>query len=150
MQTFLPFESFDETARVLDYRRLGKQRVECKQILLSIIYDRGWNHHPIVRMWRGYECCLIDYAKTICKEWIRRGYKDSVLLWLNEFEHSYDFKRYNVFNIDSWCNKDYRPGWLGNKDFHLSHQSNLLRKDFDYYSTKGFWTKDDSLPYLWF
>ena len=33
MQTFLPYESFRESAKVLDWRRLGKQRVEGMQII---------------------------------------------------------------------------------------------------------------------
>ena len=36
MQTFLPYPSFDASAKVLDYRRLGKQRVEAYQILNTI------------------------------------------------------------------------------------------------------------------
>ena len=36
MQTFLPYESFEDTAKVLDYRRLGKQRVEGMQIINTI------------------------------------------------------------------------------------------------------------------
>jgi hypothetical protein len=32
MQTFLPYEDFTLSAQVLDYRRLGKQRVEALQI----------------------------------------------------------------------------------------------------------------------
>ena len=33
MQTFLPYEDFTKTAQCLDYKRLGKQRVEAYQIL---------------------------------------------------------------------------------------------------------------------
>lgn len=33
VNTFLPYPSFEESARVLDWRRLGKQRVEAQQIL---------------------------------------------------------------------------------------------------------------------
>ena len=33
MQTFLPYPDFVKSAQCLDYRRLGKQRVEAKQIL---------------------------------------------------------------------------------------------------------------------
>ena len=36
MQTFLPHRSFSKSAETLDYRRLGKQRVEAKQILEAI------------------------------------------------------------------------------------------------------------------
>ncbi len=34
MQTFLPYDSYADSAAVLDRARLGKQRVEAKQILL--------------------------------------------------------------------------------------------------------------------
>jgi integrase len=40
------------------------------------------------------------------------------------------------------------PHWLGNEEFHLSHRSNLLRKDFDYYSKHG-WTDNPEDPYVW-
>ena len=61
MQTFLPHESFKKSFKLLDYRRLGKQRVEAHQIL-NVLLDRtqtkGWRNHPIVRMWEGYEDAL--------------------------------------------------------------------------------------------
>lgn len=56
MQTFLPFDSFDDSAACLDMRRLGKQRVEGYQLLLQLCGIRmvdfpvwvprlgGWNH----------------------------------------------------------------------------------------------------------
>ena len=37
MQTFLPYSNFQKTAEVLDYRRLGKQRVEGMQIIKTIL-----------------------------------------------------------------------------------------------------------------
>ncbi len=37
MQTFLPHESFKKSFKVLDYRRLGKQRVEAHQVLNVLI-----------------------------------------------------------------------------------------------------------------
>ena len=36
MQTFLPFPDFKMSAQVLDYKRLGKQRVEALQILKTL------------------------------------------------------------------------------------------------------------------
>ena len=38
------------------------------------------------------------------------------------------------------------PWWLGNEDFHRSHQSNLLRKDPVHYAI---FDVPDDLPYLW-
>ena len=40
MQTFLPYESFAESAKVLDWRRLGKQRVEGMQIIKAITGEK--------------------------------------------------------------------------------------------------------------
>ena len=39
MQTFLPTSDFRESARLLDYKRLGKQRVEGMQLLNAMQPD---------------------------------------------------------------------------------------------------------------
>ena len=69
MQTFLPFESFRESAKVLDDRRLGKQRVEALQIIKAITGQKrldgkpykGWLNHPCSVMWRPYVNALKHY-----------------------------------------------------------------------------------------
>ena len=132
MVTFLPYSEFVLSAALLDYRRLGKQRVEAKQIL-DILLDRteskAWVNHPAVRMWRGYENSLKTYYNSILSVWICSGYKNNMLFEMIEGEI-----------VDS--------PWLGNKDFHASHRSNLLRKNYDYYSKYG-WTEPLDLPYIW-
>jgi hypothetical protein len=135
MQTFLPYADFSESAKVLDTKRLGKQRVECLQILNALRSDRpaGWTNHPATRMWRGYEDALIDYAQTICKEWFNRGYEDSVFDKLEALRSGKPMVL---------------PPWLGNQKLHLSHQSNLLRKDPVHYGKFG-WTVDHLFPYWW-
>jgi hypothetical protein len=71
MQTFLPYSSFERSAEVLDYRRLGKQRVEAYQILCALSDSKyGWQNHPAIRMWRGYDAALIAYYSAVCREWI--------------------------------------------------------------------------------
>jgi hypothetical protein len=62
MQTFLPYASFSESAKALDYKRLGKQRVECRQILRALEHGGGWANHPATRLWRGYETALKAYS----------------------------------------------------------------------------------------
>jgi len=39
------------------------------------------------------------------------------------------------------------PSWLGDPMFHLSHQSNLLRKDRDHYIK--YFNVPDNLEYVW-
>lgn len=147
MQTFLPYESFRYTATCLDNRRLGKQRVEAKQILLALGIDvgqhrsdpdSGWKNHPAVMMWRGSEFWLAMYAIDICKEWRDRGYKDTLL------PQFVDIIKRMGGNPES----HHQPDWLGYGDLHLSHRSNLLRKMPEHYS-QFHWNVPDDLPYIW-
>jgi len=51
VQTFLPYTDFIKSAKCLDYKRLGKQRVEAKQILNILLGETtkaGWTNHPAV------------------------------------------------------------------------------------------------------
>ena len=130
MQTFLPYKSFEETAKVLDWRRLGKQRVEGMQIINAINNpkQKGWVNHPATVMWKPYVEALKLYTNTIIEEWIRRGYNNNM-------------KIYEIENLTM-------PHWLGNESFHSSHRANLLRKDYEYYSQFG-WKENPESPYVW-
>lgn len=129
MQTFLPYPSFELSAQALDYRRLGKQRVEALQILNAIYYKTRWINHPATKMWVGFEDALTLYKNVCIKEWVRRGYK-------------------NTMKIDVVSNDILLPNWFGNNDFHAAHRSNLLRKNIAYYKKFG-WTEPDNLAYVW-
>ncbi len=142
MQTFLPYPDFKESAKCLDYRRLGKERVECYQIY-QCLTNKGslrWKNHPAVKMWKGYEIALLEYGIVICDEWILRGYKDSLK---NKFLF-YFWKEWTHTEQVYWK----YPDWFGNKDFHASHRSNLLRKNKEFYSKYG-WEEPDNLEYIW-
>lgn len=143
MQTFLPYESFTESAKSLDYRRLGKQRVEAWQILRNLVgltgNKGGWSNHPAVLMWRGSEEQLTDYALTFCAEWIRQGYNDTLTAKINDLRNDY-------YSSSKWGLAV--PEWLGDDRLHTSHKSNLIRKLPDYYGPM--WPDISSeLPYYW-
>ena len=139
MQTFLPSPSYTESARMLDYKRLGKQRVEAKQILLAMgKTSGGWRNHPATKMWRGHEIELCTYALAMCTEWVRRGYKDTLTPFFQDAQDQYEFDGRNANP----------PDWLGDEDVHASHRSNLLRKDAAYYSQFG-WSEPSNLEYVW-
>ena len=143
MQTFLPYTDFKKSAQCLDYRRLGKQRVEAWQIYKALTeLNYGWKNHPIVKMWKGFEPALLVYGCEMCNEWIIRGFKDNMLdRFINELIEGY---RVPPDKLDSLP----KPPFVGNKKFHASHRSNLLRKDKKYYSQFG-WKEPDNLPYKW-
>jgi len=78
MQTFLPFSSFWRSAKCLDNKRLGKQRVEAMQILTTLSgKNKAWKNHPAVKMWKGYENALAEYGIVICEEWRSHGFRDT-------------------------------------------------------------------------
>lgn len=120
MQSFLPYSDFKKSFSVLDYKRLGKQRVETKQILnvlTGVQKTKGWMNHPAVLMWAGYEDALKLYHDYCIKEWVSRGYNNSMELF-NQNE--------NVL----------MPWWLGNENFHRAMRSRLIEKDKDFYLPK--------------
>lgn len=134
MQTFLPYDDFARSASALDNRRLGKQRVEAFQILNTLCgFSSGWRNHPAVKMWRGHEFSLYEYAQTTCAEWIRRGFNDTVSDKLRALPLPDDIST---------------PVWLGDEAVHASHRANLMRKAPEWYGQFG-WDEDPALPYVW-
>jgi hypothetical protein len=129
MQTFLPYASYNDSAKSLDYKRLGKQRVEVKQLLLALGVRIGnhvpransaWRNHPCAVMWSKYPAALVEYGICVCKEWRSRGYND---ILLEQFEAA-----------DNYMPEAVNPWWLGLDALHESHKSNLVRKDPKYYA----------------
>lgn len=132
MQTFLPYDDFQKSVEVLDYKRLGKQRVETFQVL-NILLERtptkGWRNHPVTLMWTGYESALKLYQNITIREWVNRGYNNNM-----EYEEIVP-------------GTVVMPSWFGDDRFHQSHRSNLLRKDYEYYSQ--YFNEPADLEYFW-
>ena len=127
MQTFLPYPDFRRCARVLDYQRLGKQRVEAMQICHTIVEGRkAWSNHPAVNMWRGWERHLAGYHNVVVTEWKLRLYNNTMRLLPDA-----------VYECPPWVTPE----------LCRSHRSNLLRKRPDHYGK--FWRLPDDLPYVW-
>lgn len=143
MNTFLPYSCFKESAQSLDRQRLGKQRVECLQILKCLekgpIFNQKktpWYNHPAVQMWKNHESYLVIYGRIICKEWLARGYKDTCYEKIDTF--------YSKFKISAD-----KPSWLGSEKFHLAHKSALIRKKPDHYRPLFGLDVPDNLEYIW-
>lgn len=139
MQTFVPLSNVPDCARSLDRSRLGKQRVEVKQILEVLCYDGlGWKNHPVINMWRNHELALVHYGIEMCLEWRTRGYRDTLL--------DYFIRQVEVLNTRDVLQR--MPPWWGDDAVHRSHRSNLVRKNPDHY--RQLWPDEvDDLPYVW-
>lgn len=134
MQTFVPEPTFADIALVLDYRRLGKQRVEVLQILhANLGLKTGWVNHPASKMWAGHEAGLCAYGIAMCDAWTALGYKDTTADRMRELV------RPNANDL---------PSWWGRSDIMESHRSNLVRKNPEHY--RNFYPDVvDNLPYVW-
>lgn len=147
VQTFLPYADFDRAARVLDPKRLGKQRVETIQVIRALTRPGyGWANHPAVLMWRGYEEALGRYGSTCCHVWSELGFGDTCASTIVS-----DLRVAGVGTVRTQSElaaADALPGWLGEEVIHRSHQSALVRKDPDYYRPL-FPDVPDDLPYVW-
>jgi len=137
MQTFLPLLSIYDSLWCLDYRRLGKQRVEADQILNILngkAKSKAWANHPAVLMWKGHELALTAYRDLSIYTWVERGYKNN-MKQLYTFEYALSLSRV------------LKPEWI-TEEFCRAHQSNLLRKAPDFYKQYD-WNVPDNLPYIW-
>jgi len=126
VNTFIVNESFEVSADNLDNKRLGKQRVEAKQIIDILIYydeykeipKKGFSNHPAVKMWKGYTNALKLYCNVMINKWISRGFKNTMTI--------YELPE----NIEL-------PWWVNFEPLHLSHKASLNRKDPNFYKFKN-------------
>jgi hypothetical protein len=148
MQTFLPVADFEESARLLDPARLGKQRVETLQVLRAMeLPDYGWASHPAVRMWRGRTPALVAYGLAMVRVWCEQGFADSTRDLIGEFAPSVTTATQSELAAAGLL-----PSWVGDEALHRSHRSNLLAKDPVFYRprfTERFGPEPDDLPYVW-
>jgi|TARA_R110000823_G_scaffold203772_1_gene334818 hypothetical protein len=129
MQTFMPYPDIVKSVECLDYKRLGKQRVEAMQTYNQITKGKGgYPHHPVNKMWRDYPSALAYYHNMCIDEWIKRGYNNTM-----ELIH---------------FNNLVLPDWIGDERIHKSHRSNLLRKDQEFYGQYG-WNEPTDIEYYW-
>jgi hypothetical protein len=122
LQTFLPHPNFKECSKILDMKRLCKQRLEAYQLLNGRLgkTKNGWRHHPASKMWAGYEISLAQYMNCMIQEWINRGFNNTMKL------SDLPDKEVVVY-----------PPWLGNNKYHSAYRAILLAKDYEYYSKFG-------------
>lgn len=130
MQTFLPYKDFDQSAQVLDSKRLNKQILEGYQILKVLGNPdprAAWRNHPAVKMWRGHEHALFGYVSAMVQEADKRGIKT-------------DKNKHNLLilaaqNAMHWGKG--LPSWFSDKAIMslvtTTHKANLYRKDPEFY-----------------
>jgi len=160
MQTFLPYPDMMKSLRSLDRLRLGKQRVESKQLLKSIIRDDPEQARHLredaVRLLNDQQKGSILELVTPNKGWINHpartqwGQNVGALAVYHDMSLLVWKARGYQNNMPFLSSRDHHklPDWWGDERFHSSHRSNLLRKDPLWYGQFG-WTDDPAAEYWW-
>jgi hypothetical protein len=122
--------------------------VETLQVLRALeLPDYGWASHPVVRMWRGRTPGLVAYGLAMVRVWRERGFADTTETLIGEFAPEVVGVPQAELAADGLL-----PSWIGDEALHLSHRSNLIAKDPDFYRprfTELFGSEPDDLPYVW-
>ena len=132
MQVFLPFADIEKSVCCLDPKRLGNQIYREAYTLIR----GGWPNHPVSKIFKNYKYALAKYCIYGLEELRRRG--RNYPKWFNYYNNCL-----NIFPNTGL------PSIIGNEFFHLSHRSNLIRKDPDYYIPIFGDGIPDNLPYFW-
>jgi hypothetical protein len=119
VNTFVVSSCVKECAKHLDYKRLGKQRVEARQLVNALEgkYKKGWVNHPATLAWVGHINALNHYTNVMIDEWVARGYNNTM-------------EKLPVTQPVEW------PWWFTWDVLQNSHKASLNRKDPSYYSFK--------------
>lgn len=90
-------------------------------------------------MWVGHESWLAMYGYMICQEWVSRNYKDTLMPYFFNYMADTGFLHLEKVPL---------PSFIGDRDFHLSHRSNLIRKFPEHYGK--YWPNTpNNLEYVW-
>jgi hypothetical protein len=147
LQTFLPYRDFEASARALDTKRLGKQRVEVIQIVRALtVPGYAWKQHPAVLMWKGYEEGLGRYGLVMCDVWLELGFGDTCAGTI-----AADLAAFGIPEIRTEAElaaAGALPPWLDDETVLQSHQSSLVRKDPEFYR-KHFPDVRPDIDYVW-
>ena len=120
MNSFVCESSFQDTTSALDMRRLGKQRIECWQMLMALLgQSTAYANHPATRAWSGYEYSLASFAIACHDEWISRGYKDTT--------------RDRVVQLRTLLSNTGDPWWVTNDRYLNTIRGVLIGKMPEYY-----------------
>lgn len=97
---------------------------------------KGWANHPAVKMWDGHHMALSFYSLAMCEEWRRRGYKDTLTPFFQDFLFRHKNERIVL------------PSWWNDDRVFSSHRQTLLFKDPEWYGQFG-WTEQPKYEYFW-
>lgn len=151
MNVLLPYSSFSHSIAVLDRERLGKQRFDCRQVLVALRAARqgrpmSYDHLPTIKLWRGYESALAVYYTLCIREWVARDYTNTMV---EPYDENWIRRAGEDTFLDEDGTKAALPRWLGDEKLHQSHRNWLSARDNAFYSQLGWGEHDHGAAMYW-
>lgn len=127
---------FLPSARKLNRQRLFKQIIEARYVLDVLTgksKKKGYNNHPIMKMWHGYLPSLRQYINDHITAYKERKKKNGD--YCSTSIQPYELSNYKIVH----------PWWTSCDYIIFSHKASLLRKERMRYEEPWYWTDDDFL-----
>ncbi len=131
MQVFLPYAELDSVC-LLDNKRLGNQVYNEAYALIQ----GKWQNHPASKIWINHKWALAKYCIYSLEELKRRG--RNYPKWFDFYQTILDIE------IDQTL-----PCIVGNERFHQGHRSQLLLKNYEWYSQFEWKERPGEYEYIW-
>lgn len=139
MHTYMPYEDFKETARVLTIHDLGisiSSTVNILDCLHETVDDTEildtYRRLPVIRMWKDKEVILVQYGETLLEEWYGRPSHERMEIdFIGEEEalaQHMEWATSGDYSMET-------PRWKGDKIFHNAHRAELIRNDPLHYAS---------------
>lgn len=138
MQTFLPYASYSDTARILDSNRLNSGINEALVLEKSLarFYDlnrrgeSGWEGHTVAKFWVGHELQLARLGQAFAAEFVYRPLKGADQAErLTQRKKRLGFWTAMIEMMEDNNFPDHLPLLIGQEDFHSAFRALLLYKD---------------------
>jgi hypothetical protein len=165
VQTFLPYASFKASLKCLDYRRLGKQRIEARQILFILLWGIEEDKSIMNAMRLANKLFLPKLMdENRLANMLRWQNHPAVRMWKGAEDA---LALYSNYAIEEWQARGYNnsmpiiqnipvlpraPLWNSSLSFHHAHKINLIFKDRDFYTPvfgKKFSEAAEYVEYIW-
>lgn len=142
MRVFVPYSDIGLSAACLAESDLAIQRNNAMTILETLAgRTRGWQWHPGVSMWIGYEDVLSAFAHAINNEWINANTSANGGTGVVPLGQDFDKKLQAMGNRLLMTKYTAKPWWWGHDKFHASNRAAMMRHDPDWY--KELFADDD-------
>jgi hypothetical protein len=143
MHTYLPYSNASINTAILSEVDLSQQ-IRAGLTILETLHgrDKGWQWHPAIGMWNGFEEMLAQRIVQLGIEWVNQGFRDTFNISGRLESMGYDLRYLRSQNVST-------PWWWGDKPFHAAQRAALVRHDRSWYAPIFKGKVDGGLPELW-